>query len=141
MNASTKSSLASPIERTAAALLLALGFVACDETPAPPPPADATYQVRGRIEYLGEQRVAVHHEAIDEFVGADGEQVGMRSMTMDFVLADGVDVTGLEDGDPVALTFEVRWSGGDRLTATALEELPADTELEIADVLPADHPH
>ena len=96
MNASTKSSLASPIERTAAALLLALGFVACDETPAPPPPADATYQVRGRIEHLGEQRVAVHHEAIDEFVGADGEQVGMRSMTMDFVLADGVEVVSAD---------------------------------------------
>ena len=121
------------ISRRALMLGLSIGsllacFAGChDERPA----ADATYTVRGQVVAITATEVRVHHEAIPGFVGRNGAVVGMDSMTMPFHLAEGVDTHGIEDGDPVDLTFEVRWDADEALTATAIHELPAGTPLTL----------
>lgn len=104
--------------------------------------APETYTVRGQIVTLprdngGEIRLA--HEAIIDFVAADGTVVGMDSMTMSFPLAAGPDGENLEIGDIavghiavgdiVEFDLRVDWSADPLATVTRVERLPADTEL------------
>ncbi len=124
----------------AATLFLIVG--GCDESPPAHPSPDATYQVRGEIRGVtdgAERFLSIHHEAIDDFRDREGVVVGMRAMTMMFQVADGVALSGVDVGDAVSITFEVRWSGGSELQITALEELPADTVLELGGGGSADH--
>ena len=114
----------------AALLLLACG----GEEEAPTEP-DGTYTVRGEISEMGERNLAIHHEAIPDFTNREGEVSGMDSMTMMFHRPESVSLDGIAVGDPVELTFDVRWSGDHTLTITALDELPEGTELELS----ADH--
>jgi hypothetical protein len=120
-----------------AALLLSVGALAtaCDETPTSEGlgPADQRYTVHGRVTALRDDEIAVAHEAIPSFVGQTGETVGMEAMTMTFRRAPSLSTEGIAVGDPVELTFEVRWRGDQRLTASAIRELPADTVLELAE--------
>lgn len=118
--------------RTAFALLFAL--VACDGAePAEPTSPDGTYTVRGQVGDVGETSLAVHHEAIPEFVNREGEPSGMASMSMMFHRPASVPIEGIETGDLVELTFDVRWNGDHTLTLTAIEELPEDTVLELGE--------
>ena len=71
----------------------------------------------------------MRHEAIAEFKDADGEVVGMESMTMPFPVDDAELIAGLEAGDRIALDFEVRWDEGHPLRITAIEKLPPETRL------------
>jgi len=112
---------------TAALLLFACG---AEETSPTEP--DGTYEVRGRIMEMGERNLAIHHEAIPDFTNREGEVSGMDSMTMMFHRPESIALDGIEVGDPVQLTFEVRWSGDHTLTITALQKLPDDTELELS---------
>lgn len=119
---------------------LVLGLAACrgddpggEAAPADPP--DQTYTVRGEVAGLPQEgeatrQLRVHHESVPGFVGFEGEVVGMASMTMPFPLADSVDLAGVEVGDKVEMTFEVRWEGSPPLTVVALRELPAGTVLD-----------
>lgn len=114
-----------------AALLLGMG---CGK--APLPPADQTYTVRGVIDALPDpsdkrREYLIEHAAIPEFKNNRGETVGMDTMTMPFPMAPDVDVSGLAVGDPVELTFEVRWTGDTKLQVTKLQELPAGTIVEM----------
>lgn len=120
---------------------LAGAFLACgepaaverDEAVSPP---DQTYTVRGEVVALPDPRrkddrqLRVRHESIPGFVGFEGEVVGMASMAMPFPLAADVDLDGVEPGDPVEMTFEVRWEGSPPLRIVALRELPPGTELD-----------
>lgn len=120
------------MSRVAFALLFAL--VACDsDEPAESTPPDGTYTVRGEVRDVGPTSIAIHHEAIPEFVNREGEPSGMASMSMMFHRPESLAIDGIETGDPVELTFDVRWNGDHTLTLTAIEELPADTVLEISD--------
>jgi hypothetical protein len=74
--------------------------------------------------------LVIRHEAVDDFVGIDGEAVGMDSMTMELPVADGVPFGAVEAGDKVAFTLEVTWRGDLPFRIVAIEELPADTALE-----------
>ncbi len=90
-----------------------------------------SYTVRGEVVTLpadnnGELRIA--HEAIDDFVAADGAVVGMDAMTMSFVLAEGVG-EGLGVGDIVEFDLRVDWGSDDLATLTRVETLPPETEL------------
>lgn len=101
----------------------------------PETPPDQTYTVRGQLVALpgrdaSQRRIRVRHEAIPEFVGVEGEVVGMASMTMPFPLADDVSLEGLETGDKVEMTFEVRWDGSEPLRVVELRELPPGTTLD-----------
>lgn len=131
----------------AACLLAALVASGCRpegsaEAPEAEPAAepDQTYTVRGEVlavpEARAERQLRVRHEAIPDFVGFDGEVVGMASMAMPFPLEQGVSLDGVEAGDAVELTFEVRWDGSPPLRIVALRPLPPGTELDFETAVP-----
>ncbi len=118
----------------AVALVLAAAAVAgC----SPPPPAGEVhrYTVRGEVAALPRpgqpgSELLIHHETVPKFVDSGGQTVVMESMTMPFPLADGVSLGGIDRGDKVEMTFEVRWNGAPPLQVTAIRELPPDTRLD-----------
>ena len=94
------------------------------EVVSPATAAEASYTTRGRIEGLPEAQfrpggviyLQLHHEVIPEFVGPTGE------------------VEGMKVGDPVELTFEVRWKSDPRFILTRLTRLPDDVTLNLSAV-------
>lgn len=118
------------------------GEPAAPEAEEPSGPPDQTYTVRGEVVALpdlergAERQLRVRHEAIPDFVGFEGEVVGMASMVMPFPVAAGVDLEGLEAGDPVEMTFEVRWEGSPPLQVVELRRLPEGTELDFGNEEP-----
>ena len=121
--------------RSLALALLLVGLAACGgeaEAPDSATPAQS-YSVRGQVVTLpadngGELRLA--HEAIDDFMSADGEVVGMDSMTMSFAVAPGATPADLTVGDFVHFTLEVDWTSDSLATVTKVETLPEDTQLD-----------
>ena len=100
------------------------------------PSTARTYQARGLIESLpdpatGAGELRIRHEAIPDLVGADGEVVGMAAMTMPFPVAAGVDLAGLSRGDAVRFDLAVDWQAARPVEVTAIERLPAGTELTL----------
>jgi hypothetical protein len=94
----------------------------------------ASYTVRGKvIELPGAEieTMAIHHEAIPNFVAATGKQQPMMAMEMPFGLAEGLDLSGIEPGDIVELRFDVDFERRPPLRIVEIRELPADTELAI----------
>ena len=94
-----------------------------------------TYTVRGQVVQVPEagnpaSSFQVYHEAIDGFVGRDGQITGMDPMTMPFPLAKGVSLEDVKIGDPVEFTLEVDWNAEPPVKVTKLSELPAGTKLE-----------
>lgn len=113
------------------------------EVVSPATAAEASYTTRGRIEGLPEAQfrpggviyLQLHHEVIPEFVGPTGEVEGMKEMIMDFpTIAPGVSWEGMKVGDPVELTFEVRWKSDPRFILTRLTRLPDDVKLNLSAV-------
>ena len=112
---------------------------------AQPAPSDSpahthTYHSRGIIKSIPvvgnpASELQIQHEAINDFVGASGEVVGMNAMTMPFPnLSDGVTLDGLAVGDKIAFAFTNTWSGpassrSPRWVIDSISKLPADTEL------------
>lgn len=95
-----------------------------------------TYQVRGLIQSLpdpasGAGELRIRHEAIPDLVGASGEVEGMAAMTMPFPVAAEVDLGGLAAGDPVLFELRVEWDAARPVAVTAIEKLPAATELAL----------
>lgn len=123
-------------------LILTVGLVGAgcggsepEPEPAATEPPDQSYTLRGEVMGLPQEgdeprQLRVHHESLPEFVSFEGEVVGMASMTMPFPLAEPVELEGIEEGDKVEMTFEVRWEGSPPLQVVELRELPEDTELE-----------
>lgn len=100
------------------------------------------YTVRGRVKSLPEpgkpmSSFEVHHEAIDNFVRADGK-LGMGAMTMDFPLGEGVSLQGLRVGDIVEMVLEVQPRPRMRMKVTKLTTLPPETKLEFRAARPVD---
>ncbi|GJQ30561.1 MAG: hypothetical protein HBSAPP03_24450 [Phycisphaerae bacterium] len=117
------------VQRLALSTLVCCLGVGCSDrnTPAALAPADQTYTVLGTIEQLPAdgRPLMVHHQPIPEFVGKNGRVVGMREMTMEFAnLAPGVSLSGLKAGDPISMTFEVRWNATPRTRVTAISAVP-----------------
>lgn len=122
--------------RDAGAILLLFLAQACGPTEPPPPDV---YEARGVVRQLPAARspgsaLQIRHETIPHFKDADGEVVGMESMTMPFAVADDALLDGIRVGDKVAATFEVRWQGKDPLRITALEKLPPGMMLGFEEV-------
>ena len=122
------------------ALLLAAALLAACGGP-PPPGGDAaaaarTYEVRGLVESLpdpatGAGELRIRHEAIPDLVGASGEVEPMPAMTMPFPVGEAVGLDGLDAGDPVRFELRVDWQAARPVAVTAMEKLPADTELAL----------
>ncbi len=126
--------------RAAAVPFLFLALIllaACGGEPEPQvsAPSGATYSVRGLVRAVptpGRAQILIYHEAIPEFADADGNVVGMRTMTMPFEPAEGLELEGIVAGDKVRFALEVDWQGSSPAHVTSVEKLPADTELELA---------
>ena len=122
--------------------LCALILVACAEKAPPPAEPSAVYEVRGMVRKLPKQpkagaEVRILHEEITDFRTETGEVVGMESMAMPFPVADAGLLEGVEVGDRVNFTFEVRWeTDGYPLLLTELAKLPEATRLTFE--LPSD---
>lgn len=123
-----------------ALLLLAASHAACSGDPreadgeGEAPGVVQRYEVRGEVTRLpsaGVDALSVRHEAMPGFVGIDGEVVGMESMTMPFPVGEGVELDGVEVGDKVGFTLEVEWEGDPPYRITRVEELGADTVLDL----------
>ena len=120
-----------------AVLVACVGAPEADGPPGTEGPT-ATYTLKGRVVTLpadngGEIRIA--HEAIDDFVGADGSVIGMDAMTMSFVIADGVG-DDLAVGDVIEFDLRVDWSSDDLATVLRAETLPPETEMVFEDANP-----
>lgn len=102
--------------------------------PAPLPEPDQSYQLRGQIVRLPASdrgEMYVEHEAIPQFVGANGQVVGMKAMTMPFAVASEAEVESLAIGDKIEFTFEVRWQREPRSLLRNVRVLPKETPLEL----------
>lgn len=113
--------------RLLALLLLTVSLPACGDDDGPETPADGTYLVEGVVETLPREgadrrEISIAHEEIPDFVGREGEEVGMEAMTMQFVVAPDVDLEDIAAGDRVEFTFEVRWNDRPMLYITRLHE-------------------
>lgn len=119
----------------AASLLLPAG---CEK---PTPPAlvikgavEATYTVRGRVIRLPNPPLGylvVHHAPIPNFVNRLGKETGMDEMEMDFAWVAPGALDAIAAGDPVELTFEVRWRGEPPTLVTKAVRLGPDEPLGI----------
>ncbi len=123
-----------------------LGFfipllVACgDKAPGAgdgPSTTARSYTVRGAVRSLPQpddpaSSFQLHHEAIPEFVGIDGDVVGMTPMTMPFPVQPGQLPAGLTVGDPVEMTFRVDWEGSPAIEVVEIKTLPPETVLHFA---------
>ena len=79
-------------------------------------------------------QLIIQHEAIPEFVGQNGEVVGMETMKMPFPVDEAVDLSSYAIGDPVAFTFVVTWDGVDSgWVLTEIEKLPDGTALNLGE--------
>lgn len=115
-------------------------FAAGCEKPAPAPSlvvkgaVEATYTVRGRVVRLPSPPLGylvVHHAPIPNFVNRLGKEVGMEEMEMDFAWVASGALDGISPGDPVELTFEVRWRGEPPTLVTKAVKLGSDEPLGI----------
>ena len=115
--------------RTLALVLLLTSVAACKKSERP---VDR-YTTRGKVAAIDPKgALDIHHERIADYKTRDGAAKGMDSMVMTFTPVAGTKVDpGIVAGDPVTFSFEVHWDEAPYLRLTAIEELPADTTLEL----------
>lgn len=71
----------------------------------------------------------IAHDAIPDFVGPNGQTVGMRAMTMPFpAIAPDVSLDGLERGTDVTFTFRVDYAADPKYVVTNITPLPTPTD-------------
>ena len=98
---------------------------------AAPASAADRYTARGRVIALHAKEIEINTERIPAFKAVDGKVSPMEAMPMGYVIGDGVARDGLAVGDPIQLTFEVRWADANPLRLTQVVKLPADTQLAL----------
>jgi len=135
-------------QTTLAALLLTLpitlsGCSKSDPAPAPAPVEelsapdiypDLLAQIQQiPIENDPSTALRLHHQSMPTFKDSTGKVIGMRSMTMEFPLADGLSLAGLRIDDKVRFTFEVVWNDSiPSWAVTKIEKIDPDTEIDFA---------
>lgn len=100
-----------------------------------------SYTVRGEVKELPDPEdplsgLYIRHEAIDGFVGMDGEVQGMDSMTMPFPAAEDLTFEGIEPGNKIEFTLEVNYDADPVFQVTEMFKLPDDTELVLRSARP-----
>ena len=82
------------------------------------------YTVHGTIVQVMDPRVGhevmIAHDAIPNFIDAEGETTLMPPMTMPFTVAEDVNLSGLTKGTPVEFTLTVDWEASPPIQITAL---------------------
>jgi Copper binding periplasmic protein CusF len=83
----------------------------------------------------------IHHVQIPTFKKDDGTIAmtpdgipGMKSMTMEFPLAEGVSVEGFAVGDKVMFDFAVNWGGRVAWEMTKIEKIDSATEIDFSNI-------
>jgi hypothetical protein len=71
------------------------------------------------------------------FVAADGVR-GMKSMTMAFPVAEGLDISTLSIGDKIRFDFVVTWDGSPPWSITRFEKIDPATEIDFSNKTPED---
>ncbi len=100
--------------------------------------AEQTYVCRARVVMLPAKGpppvyLTLHHEEIPDLVDRTGAVVGMKEMTMPFPnLADGLSLEGINIGDAIEFTLEVRWRNDPRTLITRIVPLAPGTALNFA---------
>lgn len=84
--------------------------------------------------------VYVYHEAIDDWVGRDGQMEGMDAMAMSYPVAKGVSLEGLQANDKVELTVHADWRSDTPVEITRIRKLPSDTKLDFRAAKPPRNP-
>ena len=118
-------------------LVSALGLTCAGEPePSPETPEPKTYTVRGVVRQIrelpdGRAQISVYHEEIGDFVGINGQVIGMKSMTMPFTVADSVDLAGIQAGSKVSFELSVDWSRAEPALIESIETLGEDTPLAL----------
>jgi len=102
-----------------------------------------TYTVRGQVVQLPDPNnpgtgLSINHEAVDGFVGRDGERVGMDPMSMAFPVAAKVPLEGLQVGDVIEFKLHVDWGAQPEVEIVEIRELPAGTKLVFRAAKPTD---
>jgi hypothetical protein len=92
------------------------------------------YTVRGVVRQIrpaidGKTQLSILHEAIPDFVGINGDVVGMKSMTMPFAVADHIDLGPYGPGSRVEIQLSVDWDRVEPGLIMAIEPLPDDVLL------------
>lgn len=92
------------------------------------------YVLRGVLEQLPraggqDHEIYVHHEPIADFRNDQGVVTGMPEMSMPFTVDPSVSLGNLVAGDKVQLTWQIRWQPQVQAMVTAIEKLPAGTEM------------
>ena len=112
------------------------GWLGCGKEPEPVPkaPEPKVYTVRGVVRQIrpaidGRTQLSILHEAIPDFVGINGDVVGMKSMTMPFAVADQIDLDDFGPGSRVEFQLSVDWDRVEPGLITAIELLPDDVLL------------
>lgn len=111
--------------------------------------ADVYEGVRGVITFMPsadnpEPHMKIRHTHIPHFLREDGtinispdNIPGMKSMTMGFPAAQGVDISTFQVDDKVEFTFRVNWGGSPAWEITEITKLDPDTEIDFTNT-PAD---
>lgn len=127
--------LSSALFRLGLPLLALLLPVACSKPAGPV----QSYPVRAEVIQLPDGPngdLLIRHEAIDGFVDRDGKAVGMDPMSMPFPVAEGLSLADLKPGDIVRCTVEVDWKQRSPAKISAIEKLPAGTQLTFREARP-----
>ena len=81
----------------------------------------------------------IHHVQIPDFKRQDGTVgvthdgiPGMRSMTMEFPLAEGVSIDGFNVGDKVQFSFRVNWGGSIAWEMTEIKKIDPGTVIDFS---------
>ena len=94
-----------------------------------------TYTVRGQVTQLPDPAnpgtgLYLNHEAIDQFMGRDGEVVGMDPMTMSFQVDEKVPLQDIQVGDVIEFDLHVDWGAETEAEIVRIRELPPGTKLQ-----------
>ena len=114
---------------------LAFACSGSDSTPTKAEFESRQYTVRGVVKDVSQlsadpQRLRIHHEAIDDLVGADGSPEPMRAMAMSLVVGTDVSMPpDLAPEDKVQFVLDVAWERTPVGIIAAVEPLDPTVEL------------
>ena len=120
----------------------ALLITSCDggapQSPASTSEAFHAYKVRGVVVEVTPKGLTIHHQAIDDYIGPEGQVVGMDPMAMRFHLSPELRADDFQVQDVLEFRFEDRSHGQGRVIVEA-QKLPPGTALDFRAAHPRKH--